>query len=102
MVSGAVVPVLCRMEVAPTSGTTVVVQAPFDHVFVTNSSTLAALTINLPTTGQADGDMIRLSNRAAITALTMSPTVLGVPSGLTAGQGMTFCWSVPQGSWFVF
>lgn len=94
------------MELAVTSGTTVKLSPPYDFLLITNGSTVAALTIALPdptsTTGPvpADGDMVWISTVSAVTALTVTPTPLSVPTGLAATSGQGFMYSANQAKWF--
>lgn len=99
--SGSQFPLLVKLEVAPvTTSNTSLVGTYYDWVVFTNSGTIAAQTVTLPAT-PFDGQMILISNFAAITALTLSPAVTGAPAGLTAGQGLWIAWSAAQAVWFV-
>jgi hypothetical protein len=92
--------VLDRLEVAPATGSTTVIPPYVNMIWFTNPGTIAAQTVTLPAS-PVDGQTFYIANTAAITALTLSPTVLGVPSGLTAGQGLVLMYSGPSASWFV-
>lgn len=102
-VSGSVSPVLVRMEVAPTTGSTTTMVSPFDHVFFTNNATVAAQTLVLPAKPQ-DGDRVLVSNASQITSFTVtdaaSGSVLGAPTELLAGQGCLLMYSATQAAWF--
>jgi hypothetical protein len=100
--SGSTFPILVRMEVAPATGSTTTVPRPLNHLFFTNPGTIAAQTVNLPS-GPADGEQFVISNIGAITALTVSPSVSGIPAGLTAGQGLMLSYSATMATpgWFV-
>ena len=98
---GSANPEWVRLEVAPATGSTTVMPPNYNQVLYTNPGTIAAQTLDLPAS-PFDGQLVNISNFAAITALTLSPAVTGAPSGLTAGQGLMIMYSVPQAVWFVF
>lgn len=85
--SGSYFPEFISFDVAPTTGSTTTFPPGYNAVIYTNSGTIAAQTLDLPAS-PSDGMLVNISNFAAITALTLSPTVAGAPSGLTAGQGL--------------
>lgn len=100
-VIGSIFPTLDRLELTiTTGGTTAFPPTSCDMLVVTNSSTVAAQTFTLPT-APSDGQMAFIANVSAITALTLSPTAAGAPSGLTAGQGLWLMYSATLPGWFV-
>lgn len=99
-VYGHFVGTLVREDVFLTTGQTTAIVAPYNHLLTTNGSTIAAQTLTLPA-NPVDGDLVFISNVAAITAVTYSPTVSGAPSGLTAGQGIILGYSANIPGWFV-
>lgn len=101
---GFQLPTYVRNEVAPVTGSNTAVVAPYDWLVFTNPGTIAAQTVTLPV-GPVDGQMVTVSNVAAITALTFSPAALGWANGsaLAAGQGITLAFSSTFATpgWFV-
>jgi hypothetical protein len=72
--------------VAPTSGTTLVL-SDFRPVFVSNPTTLAALTIQLPLPLNS-GAFVEITFRSPVTALTMQDAAgTAVPAGPTSAYG---------------
>jgi hypothetical protein len=102
-ISGSQIPVFCRMEVAPITGSTTTINPPYDVLVFTNPGTIAAQTITLPAT-PTDGYIVAVCSVAAITALTLSPAVTGGPSAMTAGGSFRVMYSSTFATpgWFVF
>lgn len=99
-IQGSTNPVLCRMEVAPATGSTTTIVAPFDVVLYTNPGTIAAQTLVLPAS-PSDGQLVVVSAIAAITALTLSPVPTAGPTAMAAGSSFRLMYSSTAG-WFVF
>ena len=97
---GAVFPTIVRYESAPASGSTTAFPPSCDMLVFTNGTTTAAQTVTLPA-NPVDGQIAMISNVSAITALTLSPTASGAPSGLTAGQCLWLMYSSTLPGWFV-
>jgi hypothetical protein len=98
---------------SPTSGTTLALPNPVTapggggcrllYVYLQPASTLASLTLALPTAPQ-DCDVINLLSSQAITALTWSPTFQGAPTTLaaTASGAKQLTYSAQVGNWFLW
>jgi hypothetical protein len=96
---GEALPTFVRMEVAPATGSSTTIRAPFNHLFYTDASTRAAQTVVLPTSPE-DGQLVVITTKSQITALTLSPTAVGSPVGLVAGSNLWLMWSSTLPGWF--
>jgi hypothetical protein len=74
---------LSAQYATPASGDTVTVSAGNTWLILAHGSTLATLTIALPTA--SDGQEVLVSSASAVTSLTVSGTSSGAPTALTAG-----------------
>jgi Carbohydrate esterase, sialic acid-specific acetylesterase len=87
-----------------TSGQTISILAGYGYTTYTNTNTatLAALTINLPTWG-GNGAEIRLLLTGAVTAITWTGgTVIGTkPTTVTPNSVITFVWNQTTASWYL-
>lgn len=107
---------LSKLEIAPVTGSTTILAAPYDWLVFTNPGTIAAQTVTLPVYVAAtstagvnasgtlvDGQTFYISNFAAITSFSFSVAVTGWTntSALPAGQGLVVAYSVPSAVWFV-
>lgn len=99
--AGSTFPVWVREEVTPVTTQVITLSGLFNHLFLTNAGTIAAVTINLPT-NPVDGQKVKVSNIGALTAVTWSPTVSGSSAGLAVGQGALVEYSATLPGWFIF
>jgi hypothetical protein len=93
---------LVKVEAAPTTGSSVTIQTPYNWLLLTNAATLAALTIVLPS-APVDDQLVSISNPSTpVTALTFSPAVLGFAnaSALAGSAGINLGYSAALGQWF--
>jgi hypothetical protein len=68
----------------PAAGATISPTINQSAIYLNHSATIATLTITLPSVSVRDGHTINISNRAAVTALTVNGgTVRGAPTALT-------------------
>lgn len=92
-----------QIKSAPTTGQTVAVTCtqPVTTVIVPPSGTLANLTITLAA-GNIDGQRCTMIVTQIITAFTSpgNATYLALPTSLTAGQKITFVYSLGGGVWY--
>jgi hypothetical protein len=88
----------------PTAGGMVVIGDSADLAIIDPSSTLATLTVNLPTCSSLyDGKLASFSSSHIITALTVGATagsIVGAPSTLTVGGGAKFICRGANATWF--
>jgi hypothetical protein len=101
--SGFVNSELIKVEAAPTTGSSLTIQSPYNWLLLTNQATLAALTIVMPT-APVDDQLVSISNPGtAITALTFSPTAIGFAnaSALASSAGINLGYSAALSAWFV-
>jgi hypothetical protein len=89
----------------PSSGSTVAIAAGLTDYRILGSSTLAALTIQLPAS-PANGQAIRISSQVAITALTLHDGAGGTsdvqtpPTTLAAGWAFSVQWNAAAAAWW--
>lgn len=98
---------LSTQTFTPTSGQTVTVQnspAPLLNFRLNHSSTIAALTINMPN-APYDGQQVAMCSRSAVTALTLNPGVPGgifnivAPTTIAAKAAIIFTWFDSTKEW---
>jgi hypothetical protein len=92
-----------KNEYTALTGQTVTLAAPYNHLVLTNSGTIAALTVVLPAS-PVDGQLAIVSApTGTITAMTFSPAVVGFTntSAFSVGTGHELVYSSTQGAWFV-
>lgn len=101
-ITGTDIGIMVKNEVTLTTGQTTVLASPYNWLVTTNTGTIAAQTVTLPT-APFDGQFVLVSNLGAITALTFSPAVTGFSqaSALAAGNGLWIAWSSNLNVWFV-
>jgi hypothetical protein len=92
-----------KNEYTALTGQTVTIAAPYNWLVLTNSGTIAALTVVLPS-NPVDGQNVTVSApTGTISAMTFSPAVVGFTntSAFTLGTGHIIAYSVQQGAWFI-
>ena len=82
----------------PTAGATVTITS--SNVVLNPAADLATLTIALPTAN--NGDIVSVTSTKAVTALTITGTVEGGPSALTANVPVKFIYITAATSWFIY
>lgn len=97
------VPIANRIDiqrVVATAGGTVTATTGIDNLTLelVPAGTLATLTVVWPTS-PVDGQIFRLRSSQAVTALTVTGTVAGAPTALTAGYYREFIYDSTAGTW---
>ncbi len=105
-ITGYVAEPFIKLEVAPLTGSTTILQAPYSWLVFTNAGTIAAQTVTLPTLANAnlvDGQIIVISNFSIISSFSFTVAVTGWTNttALPAGNGMWLAYSAPSAVWFV-
>jgi hypothetical protein len=87
--------------VTPASADTISVTASRNTIVLINpSGTIAALTVNLPSS-PLTGDIVTLSSSQIVTVLTVgNGTLVGTLTTLTVGGFARFCYSSTANKWF--
>jgi hypothetical protein len=92
-----------KNEYSASTGQTVTLAAPYNWLVLTQTGTLAALTVVLPAS-PVDAQSITISApQGAVTAMTFSPAVIGFSNASTwaIGTGHLIAYSAPLASWFL-
>lgn len=87
-------------RVVPTTGSTVTATVGVDKLtlLLVPAATLATLTVVFPTS-MLDGQTFRLKSAQIVSTLTVTGTVAGSPSALTAGYDRTFIYDSTAATW---
>jgi hypothetical protein len=86
---------------APTTGQTIQLANGINDYTVNPAGTIAALTVNLPTT-PVDGQTITLSSTQVVTVFTLtapSGTLFNAPAAMATGQTIEYKYLATQGFW---
>ena len=88
----------------PTTGQTVVIAQTQDVAIIDPAGSLATLTVQLPTASATyDGQIVSFSSTQAVAALTVTATagtVVGAPTSLSAGQGVSYICVGSTATWY--
>jgi hypothetical protein len=98
------------IDISPSSGGTVNIAiadaGTTVNVIVNNSALLAALTFVFPITGVADGQIVKISAKSAITLVTMNVeaggALLGALTGLLGGGSGIYQFRASNSTWYKF
>lgn len=87
------------------ASSTVPAKGQIGRVALTNASSIATYTLNLPSTS-FDGHTVELYSLGGVQALTVTPSATSMylgaaPTAVTAGKSVKFYWSVSLGKWIV-
>lgn len=85
---------------APATGATVAVTVPNTSLILEPAATLAALTVNMPSS-PADGDEVRFSSTQIVTVFTIGAgTIVGAITSLAIGSFASYVYRAANTSWY--